>query len=212
MDISQYTAQALLGPRNAALDPVQPIARKPQLSDNTASDPGSEPGGLFETVIDSINPLQHIPGVSSVYQEVTGDTANPLSAMAGGFLFGGPMGLAAGAAGSFLEMLTGKSLMGHAMALFSGDGASKPDAAKAMQAATVGDGSAMLAADPGRSVQQYQAFAEAATSIHQGIGAKASDVAWAENVWTQQSLKQATGSYEQNQRLGANANRTARIV
>lgn len=209
MDIGQYTSQTLLGPRGAALDPVQPITRKPQ-QDQRSEQAADDPGSLFETVIDSINPLQHIPGVSSVYQEVTGDTTNPISAMAGGFLFGGPMGLAAGAAGSFLEMLTGKSIMGHAMALFSGDGATETDAIDAMQAASVGDGSAMLAADTGRSVQQYQAFAEAATGINQGIGAKATDVAWAENVWTQQSLKQATGTYAQNQRLGAHGERTDR--
>ena len=131
--------------------------------------------------------------------------------MAGGFLFGGPMGLAAGAAGSFLEMLTGKSLMGHAKALFAGGDEATPDVATGVQAAaSVGDGSALFTPEPGLGVAQYQSFAKAATGLQQGIGAKATNVAWSENLWTQQSLKEATGLYETNQRLGNNDAQTQR--
>lgn len=216
MDISQYTAQnaaqALMASRTAALDPVQPVSRKP--------DPGAQtpqvangPVNLFETALDTVNPLQHIPGVSGIYQAATGDTANPLSSMVGGFLFGGPIGLAAGAAGSFLEMLTGKSLVGHAMALFSGATEADPSASDAVQTAALGGGDPLFSPNQGISLEQYQALASATNTINQGIGAKASDVGWAENVWTQQALKQATNQYENSQHLGGGEpDRTDRIV
>ena len=208
MDIAQYTSQSLLGPRRAALEPVQPIKR-----DQQEQQPATEPDGLFETVLDTVNPLQHIPGVSSVYSEVTGDTAGPLASMAGGFLFGGPMGLAAGAASSFIEMITGKSLAGHAMALLSGEDTATPDTAGKIETAATATGDPLLTPDQGISLQQYQAFATAANDTHQGFGAKATDVSWAENVWTQQALKQATTTYDNNQGLGGSeADRTQRII
>jgi len=202
MDISQYSAQTLLGPRAGGVDPVQPIASRVQQGRDDAM---QDADGLFDTFLDTLNPLQHIPGVGSVYREVTGDTANPLASMAGGFLFGGPVGLAAGAAGSFLEMLTGKSLAGHAMALFSGeDGAPNGDAdgAGAIRTAAADAAPLVDTAKSGASLQNYQQFASVADDVHKGFGAKATDVGWAENVWTQQALKEATGSYETNQRLG----------
>lgn len=219
MDIAQYTAQTLLGPRTAALDPVAPVARKPSASqpfaqETQATQTASDPASLFDTLVDTVNPLQHIPGVSSVYREVTGDATNPLASMAGGFLFGGPIGLVAGAAGSFLEMLTGKSLAGHAMALLSGADDAIPNPPGAVQTAqALGGGDPLFTPDQGVGLQQYQAFAQATGSIHKGIGAQATDVGWAENVWTQQALKQATGLYESSQHQGRGKNdRTERIV
>ena len=48
----------------------------------------------FDDFIDMVNPLQHIPIVSSVYRAVTGETINPLSRIAGDTLYGGVLGLA----------------------------------------------------------------------------------------------------------------------
>lgn len=225
MDISQYASQALFGQRQTAqpqggtrvnpiavreVQPVQGKTPQTQQGQNTASDAA---GGLFETLVDTVNPLQHIPGVGSVYREVTGDTANPIASMAGGFLFGGPVGLAAGAASSFLEMLTGKSLMGNAMALFSGADADEGNSSTSAQSvAANANGNAQSGFDRGVSLQQYQAFANATDGIYQGTGAKPTDVGWAENVWTHQALKQATGSYETSQSLGANPQRSQRTA
>lgn len=44
-------------------------------------------------VIDIINPLQHIPVISHLYQRVTGDTIGSIAEIVGGALFGGPIGL-----------------------------------------------------------------------------------------------------------------------
>lgn len=204
MDISQYTSQSLLGPRANVLPirETQPIQSKGQQNPEESA-PSSESGSLFDTLLDTVNPLQHIPVVSDLYQSVTGDQSNAVANMAGGFLFGGPLGLAAGAASSFLELVTGKSLMGNAMAFLSGDEEAPASSTSGVAQSVAVDASDPLAApDKGVSLQQYQAFANASSGIHQGIGAKATDVGWADNIWTQQALKQATGSYEAQQGLG----------
>lgn len=43
-------------------------------------------------VIDIVNPLQHIPIVSNLYQSATGDTISSVAQIVGGGLFGGPVG------------------------------------------------------------------------------------------------------------------------
>jgi len=46
----------------------------------------------FNDIIDIINPLQHIPVVSSLYQSLTGDTIGAVAQIIGGAAFGGPIG------------------------------------------------------------------------------------------------------------------------
>ena len=53
-----------------------------------------EDGFTFGDIIDIINPLQHIPIISSIYRKITGDTIAPAMRVAGGALFGGPIGAA----------------------------------------------------------------------------------------------------------------------
>lgn len=51
-------------------------------------------GLTFRDVLDLINPLQHIPVVGNLYRKLTGDTLDPAIRVAGGALFGGPLGAA----------------------------------------------------------------------------------------------------------------------
>ncbi len=53
-----------------------------------------EDGFTFGDIIDVINPLQHIPVVSSIYRKITGDIIAPSMQIAGDALFGGPIGAA----------------------------------------------------------------------------------------------------------------------
>lgn len=46
----------------------------------------------FADLVDTINPLQHIPVVSDIYRHLTGDALSPQSRVAGGILFGGVIG------------------------------------------------------------------------------------------------------------------------
>jgi len=77
----------------------------------------------FFDFLDIINPLQHIPIVSSLYRAVTGDELKPFARVLGGALFGGPMGLARGVAEAVLEQDSGKDLGQHVAALFGADAA-----------------------------------------------------------------------------------------
>lgn len=53
-----------------------------------------ESAGLsFGDLVDTLNPLQHIPVVSEIYRGLTGDDISPAARVAGGGLYGGPIGL-----------------------------------------------------------------------------------------------------------------------
>ena len=74
-------------------------------------------GFSFGAMLDIINPLQHIPIVSTIYRAATGDTIGPGPRMMGGALFGGVVGLIASAADAAIEGITGKDTGSHVMAL-----------------------------------------------------------------------------------------------
>ncbi len=48
--------------------------------------------GFVKGILDIINPLQHIPVVGTLYRKFTGDEIAPAARIAGGALFGGPLG------------------------------------------------------------------------------------------------------------------------
>lgn len=52
----------------------------------------------FGDVIDTLNPLQHIPMISEIYRGLTGDRISAHARIAGGTLWGGPFGLVASVA------------------------------------------------------------------------------------------------------------------
>lgn len=86
----------------------------------------------FFDLIDMINPLQHIPVVSTLYRSVTGDSIGALPRIVGGALLGGPIGAGAALANVALESATGKDAGDHVLAMFQDDqGASEPMVASA---------------------------------------------------------------------------------
>lgn len=68
---------------------------------------GSNPS--FSDLVDTVNPLQHLPVVSSMYQKASGDTIAPAAKIAGGFLMGGIFGAAAALASCVLDQAMGSS-------------------------------------------------------------------------------------------------------
>ena len=81
----------------------------------------------FFDFLDIINPLQHIPIVSSLYRAVTGDELKPFARIIGGALFGGPTGFMRGIAEAILVESSGKDIGQHVAALFDiGDDAAAP--------------------------------------------------------------------------------------
>ncbi len=80
-------------------------------------------GFNFLDLLDVINPLQHIPFVSTLYRALTGDTIAPASRVAGGALFGGPIGAAVSLVNSIVAEWGGKDISDHVVAFFTGDDA-----------------------------------------------------------------------------------------
>jgi hypothetical protein len=98
--------------RTQAVDSVQVIAKAKSADDEPFS---------FWDLLDVINPLQHIPGVNTIYRELTGDTIKTPIKMIGATVLGGPIGFAAAMADSIVEKTTGRDFGAHAMALLKPD-------------------------------------------------------------------------------------------
>ncbi|TWB22431.1 hypothetical protein FBZ89_10351 [Nitrospirillum amazonense] len=69
----------------------------------------------FWDVVDIINPLQHIPVISTIYREITGDTIKAPAKILGGLLYGGPIGMALATGDAIIEEETGEDVGGHVM-------------------------------------------------------------------------------------------------
>ncbi|MGY8960045.1 MAG: hypothetical protein ACKVKG_11080, partial [Alphaproteobacteria bacterium] len=88
---------------------------------DTPSEFFGKDGLTFGDILDVINPLHHIPGVSTVYRELTGDEISPGARLAGGALFGGPIGFALSAVNTIVETATGSDIGETVMAALIGD-------------------------------------------------------------------------------------------
>jgi hypothetical protein len=85
-------------------------------------------GPGFKDVLTAINPLQHLPVIGTIYRYLTGDTISPGSRMAGGLLYGGPIGLIGAAVNAALEGSTGKDIGDHVLAMVVDDPRKPPPA------------------------------------------------------------------------------------
>jgi hypothetical protein len=81
----------------------------------------SEDTPSFADMLDVINPLQHIPIISSIYQALTGDTQSAAAKIVGGGLFGGPLGLLASIFDAIIEQQTGTGVSGNLLAAVTGN-------------------------------------------------------------------------------------------
>ena len=118
-------------------NPQQLTARQRELGFDGQSD-----GDLsFGDFLDIINPLQHLPIVSTLYREITGDAISPHARILGGALFGGPVGFLSAAANALYEETAGEDIGQTLVAFFTGE-----EAAPEPQFAGTGDQPAELAA------------------------------------------------------------------
>lgn len=76
----------------------------------------------FHDVLDVLNPLQHIPIISTIYRKLTGDQEGAVADVLGGALYGGPLGVGAAIADLSVRESTGKSVADNAIALVTGEG------------------------------------------------------------------------------------------
>ncbi len=119
-------AAPMLSPRD-----TQAVTPRAELDSASASVDGDKEFSLtgdghfsFWDFLDVINPLQHIPIVNGIYRELTGDTIKPVMKLAGGALFGGPLGLALSTVDVGIQGTTGKDTGEHLQAMLD----SKEDA------------------------------------------------------------------------------------
>lgn len=129
--------------------------------------PAANGGGTlgFWDMLDVINPLQHIPIVSTVYRKLTGDEISPLARIAGATLFGGPIGAAFALVDTAVEHKTGRDMGGNVMAaLFPDD---KLDAATEIAARPPGTPAAVHGFVPraGDPIQLMPAAAASASHV-----------------------------------------------
>jgi len=124
--------------------------------DRTSLEVHTDNNMSFDDFLDVINPLQHIPVVSSVYRAATNTSINPVSRITGDMLYGGVFGVASaligciGAVGnSVMEAATGKDVGGTMVASIFGD--DTPAAAPA--------GATTMLADAGASAPSVTASA-----------------------------------------------------
>ncbi len=79
----------------------------------------------FKDLLDSINPLQQLPVVGTLYRSLSGDTISTASRLAGGALMGGPVGFLAAVVNSGIEAISGSDIGDHLLAMITGDGESQ---------------------------------------------------------------------------------------
>jgi|GEM_PF-1117744 len=75
----------------------------------------------FGDLLDVVNPLQHLPLVSDLYREVTGDEISPPARVVGSTLYGGALGAAASLVNTVVEQATGDDIGGHVLAFLTGE-------------------------------------------------------------------------------------------
>lgn len=75
-----------------------------------------EDGLTFGDFLDVINPLQHIPIVSTIYRALTGDEISTGARLAGGTIYGGPLGLIGAVVNEAVQDATGRDVGETALA------------------------------------------------------------------------------------------------
>jgi hypothetical protein len=86
-----------------------------------ASAPKTGTSGLsFGDLIDIVNPLQHLPIISTLYRAITGDTIGTPEKIAGDTLYGGIYGFVGSLADTAFQAITGKNVGDTVLAFLSG--------------------------------------------------------------------------------------------
>jgi hypothetical protein len=139
-----------------ASDPVQTIRAipVPALAPARGQTPGDAPaqastdegsGGFLHHLWQVIDPLEHLPLISTLYRAVTGEHIGTLERIAGDGLYGGLWGAISAIADTAFEAVTGRDFGSTVLALFgqpAAKAATPQAAADAPAAGRPGDGTA----------------------------------------------------------------------
>lgn len=124
-----------------------------------------EDGPSLGDLVDVINPLHHIPFVSTLYSELTGDTISTAAKIAGGALIGGPIGLIAAVFDTVFTSQTGKGVAESAVAAIMGEDA-PAQVAQAEPAKAAHGNEALLAYATGEAEQATRTMATDSYTRH----------------------------------------------
>lgn len=133
----------------------------------------------FGDFLDIINPLQHLPIVSTIYRKLTGDEQSATANVMGGLLYGGPIGLIAAVVSQQVKDTTGDEPLGHAYAMLDGKdqgtGQDKAAATKLAQATPAANntGAFQLASAPMQPTSAAPVAAPVASAVSSPAGPKA---------------------------------------
>ena len=135
-----------------------PVAANPDATDSDApgvdvpdlnfADIWADSKGMsFSDLLDIINPLQHIPIISTIYRAITGDRIGLGARLIGGGLFGGPIGLAGTGVMLAFEQASGSTVDNHLIAMFQDvtGGGTSPQGVAVAKATTAGPEGAAVA-------------------------------------------------------------------
>ncbi len=106
----------------------------------TAGTPASAPtNGLldvsFSDLLDIVNPLQHLPVISTLYRAITGDKIGTPEKIAGDTLYGGLYGFVASLADTAFQKITGKNVGDTVLAFLTGSDNAAPSSTAVAAAA-----------------------------------------------------------------------------
>jgi hypothetical protein len=91
----------------------------------------------FDDLLDIVNPLQHIPVISTLYRAITGDQIGTPEKIAGDTLYGGVIGLFASLGDAVFKDITGKDVGDTVLAFLTGDDAASVQTASSEKPAQV---------------------------------------------------------------------------
>jgi hypothetical protein len=101
--------------------PVASTGAAPAAATTADGKPAAQDEGFFHHLLDVINPLQHLPVISTIYRVITGEHIGTIEKIAGDALYGGLWGAVASVADVAFEAVTGKSVEDTALAWFKSD-------------------------------------------------------------------------------------------
>lgn len=128
---------------------------------------GADGKSFFDNMLDVVNPLEHLPVVSTIYHAITGNQSGDVEKIAGDTLYGGPIGLLSSVADIAFEKITGKDFGDTMLAMvgLGGDDAKDSDTKLAANTAKTPDAEvAVTAALNKASLTPATKIAQAATA------------------------------------------------
>jgi len=100
---------------------VNPAAQ----ASSPAAQSAEHEGFSFGDLLDIVNPLQHLPIISTIYRHLTGDTIGLPEKIAGDGLYGGLVGLACSVGDALFQEITGKNVGDTVYAFVTGENDNK---------------------------------------------------------------------------------------